>query len=151
MITIEQEIQAESAAETIFAAIVDLRGYSRWLTPSKAYAGTTEISSDPITLGTTYVEAGPTGVRRGTITELEPPTRVAFNQPMTIRPPFLGTIEITVRYTLTPVASAVLVRRVVTLTLPVPLNLARPLVVRQFRAESARTMLALKAFVESPR
>src|SRR2546430_626964 len=134
MITIEQEIQAESAAETIFTAIIDLRGYGRWLAPSKAYAGTTEISSDPITLGTTYIEPGPTGVRRGTITELDPPTRVSFNQPMTMRPRFLGTIDITVRYTLTPAASSVHVRRVVTLTLPMPLKLARPLVVRQFRA-----------------
>jgi uncharacterized protein YndB with AHSA1/START domain len=149
MVTIEQEIHVASAAATVFAAIIDLPGYSRWLATSKAYPGTTEISSDPITLGTTYVEATPTGIRHGIITELEAPTRVAFHQPMRMRPRFLGTIDITVRYTLIPAQSGVRLHRAVSLTLPVPLRLVRPFVVRQFRTEINRTMLALKAFVES--
>jgi len=149
MITIEQEIAVDAPAGTVFAAVVDLRGYGRWLIPSKAYAGTVEISSDPVTLGTTYVENGPSGVRHGTITELDAPTTVVFHQPMTMRPAVLGTIDITVRYTLTPAEQGVRVRRVVSLALPVPLRLARPVVVRQFRTESMRTLLALKAFAES--
>src|SRR5438552_2614602 len=149
MITIEQEIGVEAPAETVFAVIVDLRGYGRWLTPSKAYAGTVEISSDPVTLGTTYVEDSPSGVRRGTVTELETPTRVAFQQPMTMKPALLGTIDITVRYVLAPTGTAaVTVHRVVALTLPAPLALVRPVVLRQFRTEGMRTLTALKAFAE---
>jgi len=150
MITIEQEIGIEASAEAIFAAVVDLRGYGRWLPSSGAYPGTTEISSDPVAIGTTYVEASSAGVRRGTITELVAPTLVTFHQPMTMRPALVGTIDITVRYTLAPAGpGATTVRRVVSLTLPAPLTLVRPVVLRQFRTESMRTLRALKAFAEN--
>ena len=51
------EITAEAAIrspdEKIFDLIIDFRGQDRWLTPSSAYHGTLEVSSDPVTLGTT--------------------------------------------------------------------------------------------------
>jgi uncharacterized protein YndB with AHSA1/START domain len=151
MTEIKLESEIRSTAEAVFAAIVDLRGYDRWLTPSSAYPGTTEISAEPITVGTTYVESGPQGVRRGTITDFEPPTRVTFHQPMTMKPRLLGVIDINVRYTITPTqVGAIHLSREVILTLPLPLKLLTPLVLRQFRGESERTMRALKAFVESP-
>jgi uncharacterized protein YndB with AHSA1/START domain len=149
MIESHHEIDIQCTADKIFDVIVDLRGYDRWLTPSTAYAGTTEVSSDPITAGTTYVEAGPNGVRHGTITELQPPTRVTFHQPMTMKPRPLGIIDIHVRYALTPTAGSVHVGRVVTLSIPWPLKLIQPLVARQFRSEGERTMLALKTFAEA--
>jgi hypothetical protein len=65
MIEIRYETEIHCTADTIFAAIVDLRGYDRWLTPSTAYAGTTDISADPIAAGTTYVESGPGGCAMG--------------------------------------------------------------------------------------
>jgi uncharacterized protein YndB with AHSA1/START domain len=150
MVEVHCEADIQATSETIFAAIVDLRGYDRWLTPSKAYAGTTEISTDPIAAGTTYVEDGPTGVRNGTITEFQPATRVRFEQRMTMKPRLLGVIGIDVTYTLTPDGASVHVDRVVRLSLPVQLQLARPIVVRQIRAESTRTMAALKSFAETP-
>jgi hypothetical protein len=54
---------------------------------------------------------------------------------------------ITLRYTLTPgsVAGVTRVARVVTLTIPPSLRLVQPVLVRAFRAESARTLKALKA------
>ena len=58
MVEIHQETEIHSTAATVFGVIVDLRGYDRWLTPSTAYAGTTDISADPIAAGTTYVESG---------------------------------------------------------------------------------------------
>jgi uncharacterized protein YndB with AHSA1/START domain len=98
---VRQETEVNCTADTIFAVIVDLRGYDRWLTPSTAYAGTTDVSADPINAGTTYVESGPGGVRHGTITEFQPPTGVVFHQPMTLKPRPLRIINIHVRYTLT--------------------------------------------------
>jgi uncharacterized protein YndB with AHSA1/START domain len=133
----------------VFDAIVDLRGYERWLTSSAAYPGTTEISAGPIGAGTTYVESSSQGVRRGTITEFERPALVTFHQPMTMKPKLVGVIDIRVRYTLTAAAGSVHLSRVVTLTLPPLLKPAQPLVLRQFRQESERTMSALKAFAES--
>jgi uncharacterized protein YndB with AHSA1/START domain len=149
MSELRYETEIRCTAEAIFAAIVDLRGYDRWLTSSAAYGGTTEISTDPISAGTTYVESGPGGVRNGTVTEFEPPTRVTFHQPMTMKTKLLGVIDIKVRYLLTPTAASVHVVRLVTLAIPWPLMLIQPLVVRQFRKESERTVLALKAHAEA--
>ena len=67
---------------------------------------------------------------------------------MTMEPRFLGIIDIHVRYTLTPASASTHVRRVVRPTIPWPLKLGQPLVVRQFRAEGERTLLALKAFAD---
>lgn len=137
-----------ASAEAVFDAIVDLRGYDRWLASSAEFQGTLEISPGPIAVGTTYVESGPQGVRRGTVTELERPTLVAFHQPMTMAPRLLGVIDIEVRYLLTPHDASVRLSRVVTLSLPWQLKLASPLVRRRFRAESERTIRALQDFVE---
>src|SRR4051794_13049531 len=102
MTQIRQEAEIDAPAEKIFAAIVDLRGYERWLPTSKVFEGITEISSDPIALGTTWSESGPNGVRHGTITDLDPPNRVTFHEPMTMRPRFLGVMDITVSLILSP-------------------------------------------------
>jgi uncharacterized protein YndB with AHSA1/START domain len=151
MTQIRQEAEIEAPVEKIFAAIADLRGYDRWLAQSTVFEGITDISSDPIALGTTWSEPGPNGIRRGTVTEFEPPTRVTFHQPMTMSPRLLGTIGITVSLTLTPMTKSVHVSRVVTIGIPWPLKLVQPFVVRQFSAESGRTLNALKHFAESER
>jgi uncharacterized protein YndB with AHSA1/START domain len=151
MTQIRQEAEIAAPIEKIFAAIVDLRGYDRWLATSKVFEGITDISSDPIGLGTTWSEHGPNGVRHGTVTDFEAPTRVTFHQPMTMNPRFLGIIDITVGLTLTPRPTSVLVRRVVTIGIPWPLKVVQPFVVRQFRMESDRTLVALKRFAESER
>jgi uncharacterized protein YndB with AHSA1/START domain len=149
MTQIRQEAEIEATVEKIFAAIVDFRGYGRWLPRSNVFEGITDISSEPIALGTTWSEPGPNGVRRGTVTEFAPPTRVTFHQPMTMSPRFRGVLDITVSLTLTPAPRSVHVRRVVTIGIPWPLKLVQPLVVRQFSVESGRTLLALKRFAES--
>jgi uncharacterized protein YndB with AHSA1/START domain len=148
---IRQETEIEAAADQVFAAIVDLRGYDRWLPTSSEFKGITDISSDPIALGTTWVEPGPNGVRHGAVTEFEPPTRVTFHAPMRLEPRFLGIIDITVSLRLTPTPTSVRVRRIVTIGIPWRLKLIQPIVVRRFRMESGRTLRALKAFAESPR
>ena len=53
MTALHLEIDVDSTAEKVFDAIVDLRGYGRWLASSASYPGTTEISSDPVAAGTT--------------------------------------------------------------------------------------------------
>ena len=148
MIQIREEIEIHAPAEPIFAAIVDFPGYDRWLSPSSAYRGLIDVSSDPIRLGTTWSEPAPTGVRHGTVSAFDPPGHVSFHQPMTLRPKLLGVIDITVAMDLTPSASSTRVRRLVTLELPWSLKPIRPYVVRQFRTEGARTLRALKAFIE---
>jgi hypothetical protein len=86
-------------------------------------------------------------VRNGTVIELERPTKVTFHQPMTVKLR-AGVVDVTVRYTLTLQGERTHVRRVVSIGIPRMLWLVRPLVVRSFRVESARTLVALKAYAD---
>ena len=148
MTEIPSEADIRGPAEKIFDVIIDFRGQGRWLTQSSAFRGTSEISTDPVTLGTTYREPGPLGVRNGTVTEFERPAKVTFHQPMTLRL-HSGTVDVTLRYTLTPGAGPTHVKRVVTITVPWPLKLIQPVFVHAFRVESGRTLLALKAYADT--
>jgi uncharacterized protein YndB with AHSA1/START domain len=132
----------------IFDLIIDFRRQDRWLTRSSAYHGTLEISSDPVTLGTRYREPGPFGVRHGRVTEFERPTAITFRQPMTIRL-HAGVVDVVLRYTLTQGDGSTRVRRVVTLGIPWSLRLVQPVLIRAFRTESTRTLLALKAYADA--
>ncbi|HEY5316860.1 MAG TPA: SRPBCC family protein [Solirubrobacteraceae bacterium] len=147
MIDIPSEADISCSAEEIFDLIIDFRGQDRWLKRSSSFRGTTDISSDPVTLGTTYREPGPFGERRGTVTEFERPTKLTFHQPMTMRLG-LGTIEVTMRYTLAPGAQSTHVSREVTIGIPGSLKLFQPVLVLAFRSESGRTLRALKAYAD---
>ena len=120
------EIPAEAdigcPAETIFDLIIDFRGQDRWLARSSAYHGTTEVSTDPVTLGTTYREPGPFGVRHGRITEVDRPAAITFHQPMTMLL-HAGTVDVVMRYTLTPRDRSTRVKRPVTFPIPWSLRL----------------------------
>jgi uncharacterized protein YndB with AHSA1/START domain len=132
---IPSEADIRCPAAKIFDVIIDFRGQDRWLTKSSAFHGTSQTSSNPVTLGTTYREPGPFGVRHGTVTEFERPAKITFHQPMTIKL-HAGTVDVTTRYTLTPQAETTHVQRVVTLGVPWSLKLFQPLLVRAFRVES---------------
>ena len=150
MIEIACEADIRCPAEKIFDVIVDFGGQEHWLATSSAFHGTVDVSSDPVTLGTTYREPGPFGVRHGTVTEFERPAKITFHQPMTmvLR---LGTIDVTLRYTLAPAGGPTRVRRVVSLAIPWSLQPVRPALLGAFRVESRRTLLALKAYADGLR
>jgi uncharacterized protein YndB with AHSA1/START domain len=144
------EADIRCPAEKIFDLIADFGGQDRWLGRSSSFKGTHDVSSNMVALGTTYREPGPFGVRNGTVTEFERPTKITFHQPMTMR--FgLGIVDVTVRMTLTPGAASTHVKRVVTIAVPWQLRLFQPVLVREFRVESARTLLALKAYADKLR
>lgn len=71
-----------------------------------------------------------------------------FHQPMTMKLR-LGTIDVLMRYSLTPQGASTHVQRVVTLEVPWPLKLVQPLLMRSFRVENQRTLLALKAYADT--
>lgn len=60
-----------------------------------------------------------------------------------------GTIDVTLRYVLTPHGDFTHVRRVVTIDVPRSLKLLAPVIVRSFRTESGRTLEALKAYADA--
>ena len=147
LVEMSSDADIHCRTETIFDLITDFRGQDRWLGESSAFRGTDQISSNPVTLGTTYREPGPFGVRNGTVTEFERPTKITFHQPMTMR--FgLGIIDVTTRYALTQAETTTHVRRAVTITIPWTLKAFRPLLAREFRVESARTLRALKDYAD---
>jgi uncharacterized protein YndB with AHSA1/START domain len=144
----EENIRA--SAERVFGLLADLRNYDRWLPPSSAFHGTTEISDGPIGVGTTYVETGPSGVRRGRVTDFDPPTRIGFEQPMTMKPRGAGVVNIDLVHMLTPTTDGVRLVRTVSLSLTGPIRVVRPLVRRSIVAENTRMIAAIRAYAESP-
>ena len=146
--SLTSEADIHCSAERVFDTILDFEGQERWLGKSSAFRGTTAISSNPAVVGTTYREPGPLGVRHGTVSELERPTRIVFHQPMTLKLG-LGTIDVVLRLTLTPQGESTHVLRVVTFDIPRSLRLVQPLVVLGFRRENARTLRALKAHADA--
>ena len=147
MVELRSEADIRCPAGKIFDLITDFSGQGRWLASSSAFHGTIDISPGPVTVGTTYREPGPFGIRNGTVTEADRPAKITFHQPMTMR--FrAGTLDVTVRYTLSPAAGSTHVTRVVTLGVPRSLRLFQPVLIRAFRKESRRTLLALKAYAD---
>jgi uncharacterized protein YndB with AHSA1/START domain len=148
--SLSSEAVIHCPAERVFDTVLDFEGQEHWLGTSSAFRGTTAVSSNPVTVGTTYREPGPLGVRNGTVTGLERPTLITFHQPMTLKLG-LGTIDVVLRLTLTPEGDSTHVRRLVTFTIPGPLRLVQPLIVLAFRRENARALYALKAHADTLR
>jgi uncharacterized protein YndB with AHSA1/START domain len=149
MVTLKFEADIGASAERVFALLADLRGYDRWLPGSQAFHGTVAISEGPIAVGTTYVEPGPLGTRHGVVTELDRPTRLAFEQPMTLKPRFTGVIGIKLLHTLTPNGASVHLLRELELTPRGPIRLAMPFVKGMFHVENDRMIRTLKAYAEA--
>ena len=126
--------------------------YGRWLSGSQAFGGTTEVSPYPVCLGTTYLDAGPAGQRPGSVTEYDPPRRIAFHHTMLLKQgPLTADIDVNVRYTFEPIEGGTLVIRNLDLTIEIPglLRLAKPLVLHAFRKENLRILAELKRYVEA--
>jgi uncharacterized protein YndB with AHSA1/START domain len=142
----------EGSPEAIFDLIADMPNYGRWLPGSEAFGGTTEVSPYPVRLGTTYLDAGPAGERRGFVTGYDPPRHIAFHQTMPLkRGPLTANIDVHIRYTFEPVEHATNVIRDLDLTIQIPglLKVAEPLVVWAFRKENLRILAELKRYVEA--
>jgi len=142
-------ILINGSAETIFALLADLQHYDRWLPGSESFGGITEIAPLPVSLGTTYIDAGPTGVRHGEVTEFAPPTLLSFHQPMQVKQgPLRGTIDIHLRHTLKPEGQMTRLNRDLSLGIQGLLNVVQPLIVAAFRKENERMLGILKQYVE---
>ena len=136
-----------ASAENVFDIILDLDGQDRWLPKSLAYRGTDEISSSPVVLGTTYREPGFVGVRRGTVTELSRPTRIAFHQPMSLRAR-LGVVDAAIRYELRQGNGYSEVTESLTVSFSGSARFCEPVFRPLFRHERRRTLRALRVFAE---
>ena len=149
MTRLELHVDISASPETVFDLLADLHGYGRWLPPAPDYAGTSEISSPPVAVGTTYRELSRAGVRHGVVTILDRPRIIAFHQPMTLRPRVAGTIDTTVTLVVEARGDGARVTRTVDLDLPGQLVPVRGIVIGRYRGESERMLWALKTFAEA--
>ncbi|MEI9925837.1 MAG: SRPBCC family protein [Bradyrhizobium sp.] len=149
MVELKFETDILASAERVFSLLADLRDYDRWLPRSSAFHGTVTISDGPIAVGTTYVEPGPFGIRHGVVTAMDRPTRLAFEQPMTLKPRALGVIGIKLQHILTPNGASVHLTRSLELSPQGPVKLFMPFLVGMFRIENERMMRTLKGYAET--
>jgi hypothetical protein len=80
---------------------------------------------------------------------MDRPTRLAFEQPMTLRPPALGVIGIKLFHTLTSRGSSLHLLHALELSPRRLVRLGMPFVVKMFRIENERLMGTLKAYAEA--
>lgn len=148
MIELRWETDIRASALAVFALLANLRDYDRWLPRSSSFNGTTTISEGPIGVGSTYVEPGPLGTRFGRITAYVYPTRIDFEQPMYMRPAFLGVVGIKLFHTLTPGPETVHLVRTLQVTPQGFAKLLMPFAKGAFKAENERMIATLKAVAE---
>ena len=82
MVDLKFEADILASADRVFSLLADLRDYDRWLPASAAFRGTVRISDGPIAVGTTYLEPGPFGTRRGVVTAMDLPSLDEFVRSM---------------------------------------------------------------------
>jgi len=129
--------------EAVFNLLADIAHYHKWLPPSRTYVETTDISDMPIKQGTTYVDKNTNGAMVGDVREYRPYTRIAFHQ--------IGknpNVEVTASYLLSPTPEGTHLERTTTVEMTGFWRLLQPIAVRQIRAENARTLATLKAYLE---
>jgi len=143
--------QIAGQTDRVFDLIADMPNYADWLPGSNAFGGTTEVTPYPVQLGTSYLDWGPAGSRRGSVTAFDRPRSIAFHQTMLLkRGPLTADVNITIDYTLKPSSGGTAVVRDLDITVQMPglMRLATPMVVAAFRKENARTLAALRRYFE---
>jgi hypothetical protein len=145
-------VRIKGSPEVILDLIADMPNYGCWLPGSEAFGGTTRVTPYPVSLGTTYLDAGPAGQRPGSVTEFDPPRRIAFHHTMVLKKgPLTADIDVHIRYTFEPQDGATAVIRALDLSIKMPglIKLAEQFVLSAFRKENVRIMVELKRYVEA--
>ena len=139
--TLDLEIGRPPAA--VFDALTRLAALRGRIGTSGTYAGTVDVSDDPVRTGSTYVDRTPIGRLRGEVLELEADRRVVFRQ-ATAR----GNLDVRITYDLEPSPTGTRLVRTGEITTRRWLAVVHPVVVWTTRAENRRTMKALRASLE---
>lgn len=141
-------ITIHARPEPIFDVLVDLRHYGDWLPHSAVFEGTQTISEGPIAEGTRYKEHSLFGTRDGIIVRLRRPSCIAYHQPMSLRPAWLGQLDIDVTDTLTDLGANTELSRTLRVTPSGPVRFAGRAITWFFAREIKRMHAQLKAYVE---
>ena len=136
--TIDLDIARPPAA--VFDALTRLGALRGRIGTSGTYAGTEEVSDDPVRVGSTYVDRTPIGRLHGEVLELEAGRRVVFRQATARRD-----LDVRITYEMVRAANGTRLVRTGAITTRGWLALVHPIVVWTTRAENRRTMARLKA------
>jgi uncharacterized protein YndB with AHSA1/START domain len=142
--TIRLAVDIARPPEAVFAALTHLGSMGDRLGRSTSYAGTVDVSDDPVRAGSTYTDRTPLGRLRGEVRELEPDRRVVFRQATAG-----GGLTVLISYDLRPTAAGTRLTRTGRITTRGALGLLHPIVVRATVAENRRTMARLRASLEA--
>ena len=140
--TLDLEIARPSAA--VFDALTRLGALRGRIGTSGTYAGTVDVSEDPVRKGSTYVDRTPIGRLHGEVLELEADRRIVFRQ-ATAR----ADLDVRITYQLEPRPHGTRLVRTGEITTRRWLGIIHLIVVWTTRAENRRTMDALKASLEA--
>lgn len=140
--TLDLEIARPPSA--VFDALTRLGTLRGRIGTSGTYAGTVDVTDDPVRVGSTYVDRTPIGRLRGEVLELESGRRVVFRQALPS-----GALDVRIRYELERMPAGTHLVRTGEITTRRWLALVHPLVVWTTRAENRRTMAALKSSLEA--
>jgi uncharacterized protein YndB with AHSA1/START domain len=147
MVKLDFTLWIARSPEAVYQVLSDLHGYPSWLSNSNLFQETREISDNPVKVGTTYVDKGPSSVMKGVVTELERYSRIAFHQ--VIRIVGKDVLVIAPRYTLQPEGDGTLVARELTLQMHGLLWFLQPILVLMIRREDERILQQLKRYMET--
>ena len=137
----------------LFELLSDMPNYGRWLPASVAFDATTEVEPYPVRLGSRYHDGKPGEPGKewwGTVTGFQPAGALDFHHTIHIRQ-LRATVEVYIHYSFEPDGAGTQAARwlVLDITMPMLLRPARPLIIRSFDAENARTMAAVKTYAEA--
>jgi hypothetical protein len=146
---------AKVAAQPVvlFELLSDMPNYRRWLPPSDAFEGTTDVVPYPVQLGSTYHDgkaAEPGKSWRGTVTGFQPPGSIDFHHVIHVAQ-LRATVDVHIHYSFEREGQGTLVNRwlVLDITMPGILRPLRGLITGSFEKENIRTMDAVKKFAEA--
>ena len=140
--TIDLEIASAPAA--VFDALTRLGGLRAPIGSSGTYAGTVDVSDDPVHAGSTYADRTPIGRLRGEVLELDADRRVVFRQATTS-----GDLDVRITYELERAPNGTRLVRTGEITTRRRLAIVHPIVVWMTRSENRRTMERLRASLQA--
>jgi hypothetical protein len=109
-----------------------------------------ELSENPVKLGTKYVDRGKSSTMYGEVTVYQPPTAITFRQRTAIKVGVtLGSLTVTVQYTLKNVPSGTQVMRDTTVTTGGLLWPLQSILVNRIRPENEHILQAMKHALEA--
>ena len=136
--------------DRVFHLISDLSNYSKWLPPSHVFSEVTQISNEPIKIGTTYIDQGSSIVMQGNIVEFNPPFHITFCQENKSKLlMFNAGMDIKIQYSLETAKNGTQVTRDFTLHVLGILNLIQPVLVNTIRKENERILQVMKNHLEA--